>query len=434
MDFPIWLTIILVVLLLTFSALLSLAETGFTAASRARILQLEKSGEKRAGIVERLNLERERVIASMLLGNNVANIFATALTTSAMVALFDDVGALYATAVMTVLIFVFGEVMPKTYAISRPEDSAMLVAGPLAFLHKLFKPLTRAADVIAKAALRLFGAKLDNGSDFDATDEIRGQVDFLHKEGSVEKHDRDMLGGLLDLKELEVSDVMVHRTKMRTIDAGLPPADVVREVLSSPYTRMPLWRETPDNIVGILHAKDLLRALDAVGGDAGKLDLDDLMLPAWFVPNTTSLPDQLKAFLKKKTHFALAVDEYGEVQGLVTLEDILEEIVGDIKDEHDSSVSGVKPQADGSVIVDGSVPIRDLNRAMDWRLPDEEATTIAGLVIHEAQAIPDTGQNFTFHGMRFQIMRKQRNRITSLKIKRLERVDGPEAEAPRAVA
>jgi Mg2+/Co2+ transporter CorB len=423
MDFPIWLTILLVVLLLTFSALLSLAETGFTAASRARMLQFEKAGEKRAGLIERLNLERERVIASMLLGNNVANIFATALTTSAMVALFDDVGALYATGIMTVLIFVFGEVMPKTYAISRPEDSAMLVARPLAQLHKLFKPLTRAADWLAKATLRLFGAKLDDGSEFDATDEIRGQVDFLHKEGSVEKNDRDMLGGLLDLKELEVSDIMVHRTKMRTIDAGLPLAEVVREVLSSPYTRMPLWRETPDNIVGILHAKDLLRALDAAGGDAGKLDLDDLMLPAWFVPNTTSLPDQLKAFLKKKTHFALAVDEYGEVQGLVTLEDILEEIVGDIKDEHDLTVSGVKPQADGSVLVDGSVPIRDLNRAMDWSLPDEEATTIAGLVIHEAQAIPDTGQSFTFHGMRFQIVRKQRNRITALKIKRLDRKD-----------
>jgi Mg2+/Co2+ transporter CorB len=427
MDGMLWFTILVVILLLVFSALLSLAETGFTAASRARMLQLEKAGEKRAGVIERLNLERERVIASMLLGNNVANIFATALTTSAMVALFDDIGALYATGIMTVLIFVFGEVMPKTYAISRPEKSAMVVARPVALLHKFFKPLTRAADWLAKRTLRLFGARLDLNAEIDASEEIRGQVNLLHKEGSVEKTDRDMLGGLLDLKELEVLDVMVHRTKMRIIDANLSPGEVVREVLSSPYTRMPLWRDTPDNIVGLLHAKDLLRALDAVGGDATRLDLDDLMLPAWFVPNTTSLPDQLKAFLKKKTHFALVVDEYGEVQGLVTLEDILEEIVGDIKDEHDSSVSGVKPQADGSVVVDGSVPIRDLNRAMDWALPDEEATTIAGLVIHEAQAIPDPGQAFTFHGMRFQILRKQRNRITSLKIRKFERSEETDA-------
>jgi Mg2+/Co2+ transporter CorB len=431
MDIPLWLTLALVIGLLTFSALLSLAETGFTAASRARMLQLEKNGDTRAGLIERLNIERERVIASMLLGNNVANILATALTTSAMVALFDDVGALYATAVMTVLIFVFGEVMPKTYAISKPEPSAMLMARTIAFLHRIFKPLTQGADWIAKRTLLLFGVKVENSEEVDATTEIRGQVDFLHKEGSVEKSDRDMLGGLLDLKELEVSDVMVHRTKMRTIDAGLPPQDVVREVLSSPFTRMPLWRETPDNIIGLLHAKDLLRALDAAGGNASKLDLDDLMLPAWFVPDTTSLPDQLKAFLKKKTHFALVVDEYGEVQGLVTLEDILEEIVGDIKDEHDSTVSGVKPQADGAVVVDGSVPIRDLNRAMDWRLPDEEATTIAGLVIHEAQAIPDPGQIFTFHGMRFQILRKQRNRITQLKIRQLQRGETPESAAEK---
>jgi Mg2+/Co2+ transporter CorB len=419
MDIPLWLTIILVVALLIFSSLLSMGETGFTAASRARILQLDRAGDPRAGLLERLNLERERVIASMLLGNNVANILATALTTSAMVALFDDVGALYATAIMTVLIFVFGEVMPKTYAITKPESSALLMARLIGFLHVVFAPFTRAADKIAKWTLNLFGAGIGQEEEVDAANELRGQVDLLHKEGSVEKSDRDMLGGLLDLQELEVADVMVHRTKMRTIDAGLPPAEIVREVLASPYTRMPLWRDSPENIVGLLHAKDLLRALDAVGGDPGKLDIDDLMNAAWFVPDTTPVTEQLKAFLRKKTHFALVVDEYGEVQGLVTLEDIIEEIVGDIKDEHDTRVSGVKPQRDGTVLVDGSVPIRDLNRAMDWDLPDEEATTIAGLVIHEAQAIPDTGQTFTFYGMRIQIVRKQRNKITALKIRQL---------------
>jgi Mg2+/Co2+ transporter CorB len=168
--------------------------------------------------------------------------------------------------------------------------------------------------------------------------------------------------------------------------------------------------------VGVLHAKDLLRALDAAGGDATKIDLDAIALDPWFVPLTTSLTEQLKSFLNRKTHFALVVDEYGEVMGLVTLEDILEEIVGDIKDEHDLAVQGVRIQSDGSLIVDGSVPIRDLNRATDWRLPDEEATTIAGLVIHEAQTIPDTGQVFTFHGHRFEVRRKSRNRITQLRI------------------
>jgi Mg2+/Co2+ transporter CorB len=208
---------------------------------------------------------------------------------------------------------------------------------------------------------------------------------------------------------------------MRTIDAALPPEEIVREVLASPYTRMPLWRETPENIVGIVHAKDLLRALDAAGGDPKKLDLPAIMTPPWFAPATTSLQDQLKAFLQKKTHFALVVDEYGAVMGLVTLEDILEEIVGDITDEHDVSIQGVRPQADGSVLVDGSAPIRDLNRAMAWSLPDEEATTIAGLVIHEAKTIPEANQTFTFHGFRFQVLRKSRNRITQMRVAPLPR-------------
>jgi Mg2+/Co2+ transporter CorB len=247
-------------------------------------------------------------------------------------------------------------------------------------------------------------------------EELRGAVDLLHREGSVVKSDRDMLGGLLDLHELEVSDVMIHRTGMVAINADDPPEKIVSDVLAAPFTRLPLWRGTPENIVGVLHAKNLLRALAAVEGDVTKIDIGELALKPWFVPDSRPLPDQLRAFLRRKTHFALVVDEYGEVMGLVTLEDILEEIVGDIADEHDVIVSGVRPNADGSVSVDGSVPIRDLNRAMDWTLPDDEATTVAGLVIHEARAIPEVGQTFTFHGYRFQVLRKSRNRITALRV------------------
>jgi Mg2+/Co2+ transporter CorB len=316
-----------------------------------------------------------------------------------------------------VLVIVFSEVLPKTLAINFPDRAALAAARPIATVIALFGPLTIAVEKLVRGILRLFGVQLGKTENIlSATEEIRGQVDLLHKEGGVVKAERDMLGGLLDLAELTVADVMVHRTKMRTIDADLPSEEIVREVLSSPFTRMPIWRESHENIVGVLHAKDLLRALDAVGGDPSKLKVDAIALESWFVPDTTSLRDQLKAFLAKKTHFALVVDEYGEVQGLVTLEDILEEIVGDIKDEHDLTVQGVRPQPDGSVNADGSVPIRDLNRAMDWELPDEEATTIAGLVIHEARAIPDAGQVFNFHGFRFQVLRKSRNRITALRI------------------
>lgn len=266
--------------------------------------------------------------------------------------------------------------------------------------------------------LSLFGYELSPLSPArSARDELRGTVGELHRAADVAKQERDRVGGVLDLAELEVSDVMVHRTNMRSVCIDQPIGALVHDVLMSPHTRLPLWRGTTENIVGVLHSKDLLRALHEAGNDASRIDIAKVASKPWFVPDTTSLQDQLNAFLRRKTHFAIVVDEYGEMEGLVTLEDILEEIVGNITDEHDVDVQGVKQEADGSVVVDGSVPIRDLNRALDWSLPDEEATTIAGLVIHETQMIPEVRQAFTFHGKRFIIMRRDRNRITRIRIR-----------------
>ncbi|PSC02944.1 hypothetical protein SLNSH_21390 [Alsobacter soli] len=422
-----WMALAIVVFCLALSAFFSGAETALTAASRARMHALQDGGDKRAGIVNRLLLARERLIGAMLIGNNVVNIGASAFTTSVLVSFFGAEGVIYATVAMSVLVVVFAEVMPKTVAINKPDQAALLLARPVSWIVALFGPVTMAIEAFVRVTLRLFRIDIsEHKSVLSASEEIRGTVDLLHREGGVQKEARRMFGGLLDLEELGVSDVMIHRTKMRTISADLSSEEIVREVLSSPYTRLPLWSGTPENIVGVLHAKDLLRALDAVKGDASKLDVRAIALDPWFVPDTTSLADQLKAFLSRKTHFALVVDEYGEVMGLVTLEDILEEIVGDIKDEHDLSVQGVRPHPDGSVSVDGSVPVRDLNRAMDWNLPDEEATTIAGLVIHEAQIIPDAGQVFTFYGYRFQVLRKSRNRITALRITPVSRLNAAE--------
>ena len=412
----------IVILCLALSAFFSGSETALTAASRARMHALESAGDERAGIINRLLLAKERLIGAMLIGNSIVNIGASAFTTSVLVQFFGAEGAIYATVVMSILIIIFAEVMPKTMAISTPDRSALLLARPVALAVALFGPLTLAIEAVVRGILRPFGFRIgENEAVLSATEELRGAVDLLHSEGSVETEARKMFGGLLDLAELEVSDIMVHRTKMRTISADLQPEDIVREVLSSPHTRLPLWSGSPDNIIGVLHAKDLLRAYDAAGGKAANLDVREIALDPWFVPDTNSLQEQLKAFLSKKMHFALVVDEYGEVMGLVTLEDILEEIVGDIRDEHDVRVQGLRALPDGSVRVDGSVPIRDLNRAMDWDLPDEEATTIAGLVIHEAQTIPDIGQIFTFYTYRFEVLRKARNRITLLKITSLQR-------------
>ena len=412
-----WLIIVAVVACLLLSFFFAGSETALIASSRARMLRLEQQGSYQAALVNRLMAMRERLIGALLLGNNAVNIAASSLATSVLLMWFGDVGVIYATVVMTVLVVVFAEVLPKTIAINAPDRMSLLVAQPMSWIVRLLGPVLMAIEALVRWILRLFGVRIGEDQPIlSAHEELRGAVDLLHHEERVEKLDRDMFGGVLDLRELTVSDVMLHRTKMITINADEPPEEIVRAVLAAPVTRLPLWRGSPENIVGILHSKDLLRAIQAAKGDLSKIDIQAIALPAWFVPDVRPLSEQLKAFRRRKTHFALVVDEYGEVMGLVTLEDIIEEIVGDISDEHDIVVAGVRAQPDGSVVVDGSVPIRDLNRAMDWALPDEEATTVAGLVIHEARSIPDRGQSFTFHGFRFRVLRRERNRITALRI------------------
>jgi Mg2+/Co2+ transporter CorB len=412
-----WITFAIVIGCLLVSAFFAASETALTGASRASMLRLSKHGNRDASIVSSLSATRERLIGALLLGNNIANIGASALATGMFTAWFGEVGVLYATGVMTVLVVIFAEVLPKTIAFNAPDRVALAVARPMKFMVALLGPLLTVVEVVVRALMRLGGINIGHNQPIlSPIERLRGAVDLLHHEGKVEKQDRDMFGGLLDLRELQVSDVMVHRTEMVMINADLPAEELVREVLATEYTRIPLWRDKPENIIGVLHAKDLLRAIRASEGDTSKIDVSTIMLPPWFVPEMRSVSEQLKAFRRRKTHFALVVDEYGEVEGMVTLEDILEEIVGDISDEHDVVVAGVRAQPDGSVVVDGSVPIRDLNRAMDWHLPDEEATTVAGLVIHEARSIPERGQSFTFHGFRFRVLRRERNRITALRI------------------
>ena len=427
-----WVAFSVVILCLLVSAFFAASETALTGASRASMLRLSKQGNGEAKVVSSLFNMRERLIGALLLGNNIANIGASALATGILTAWFGEVGVLYATGVMTVMVVIFAEVLPKTIAINAPDRISLLVARPMRLTVFLLGPLLAVIETIVRTLMRLFGVKIGaNQPILSPTERLRGAVDLLHHEGGVEKQDRDMFGGLLDLRELQVSDVMVHRTEMVMINADLPPEELVREVLATEYTRIPLWREKPENIIGVLHAKDLLRAIRASDGDTSHIDVSTIALPPWFVPEMRPVSEQLKAFRRRKTHFALVVDEYGEVEGMVTLEDILEEIVGDISDEHDVVVAGVRAQPDGSVVVDGSVPIRDLNRAMDWHLPDEEATTVAGLVIHEARSIPDRGQSFTFHGFRFRVLRRERNRITALRITALPRDAEFEEKKPK---
>jgi Mg2+/Co2+ transporter CorB len=421
MSYEVGMAIVSIVALIIVSAFFSGSETGLTTSSRARLTEMARRGSTRAATVLKLTAYPERLIGALLLGNTLANITASAVATAALVKVFGDNGAIIASVFLTVIILIFAEVMPKTYAIAYPDKVATAVAPIMRLFVAILGPIVMTVEYIVKKTLMVFGVDTSNvDSILSAHDEIRGAIDLHQKEGTIIKKDRDMLGGILDLKDLEVADIMVHRTKMNMLDASEPMADIIQQVLKSGHTRLPVWKENPDNIIGILHAKSLFAAVQPDGRSVPNLKLDDILSPAWFVPDTRPLTDQLNAFLRRKTHFAIVVDEYGEVQGLITLEDIVEEIVGDIKDEFDAVTTGVRKQTNGSFNIDGSVPLRDINRALDWSLPDEEATTIAGLVIHEARLIPEAGQVFTFHGFRFEVLKKRKQQLALLNVTKIE--------------
>ena len=405
----------IVLFLLCFSGFFSGSETALTAASRARMHAAEKDGDKRAGVVSKLLNMRERLLGGILLGNNMVNILASVLTTAVFTNIFGDGGAALAgaTVVMTLLILIFAEVLPKTYAISQPDKMALKVARPISLIVKIFAPIVSVVQLIVNGTLRLFGVDT-KASAWTAADEIKGAVDLHLEEGGVAKRARDQIYGVLEIGELDVEDVMIHRKNVIMLDVDLPAEQFVKEVLDSGHSRIPLYEEDQDNIIGVLHVKDILKSISKANGDFSAVNAKKIMRETWFVPETTSVVKQLRAF----QHFALVVDEYGALMGVLTLEDILEEIVGDIQDEYDEEMAGIERLKEGGAILQGDLPVRDINRAMDWKLPDEEAVTIAGLVIHESQTIPEVGQTFAYYGYRFEILQKQRNQIVSLKVRK----------------
>ena len=316
---------------------------------------------------------------------------------------------------------VMGEQVPKTFAIRNPEPVSLWIAYPLHAAYVVFFPLNWLLNAATRSILRALGVKEVSHGEVLTGPEIEGLVEVSAEAGALEMGVRHRVIGALDLSELTVADVMIHRKAIKMIDIDLPAREIIAIAQASSHTRLPLYQDNPENIVGILHARDVLRAIAEKGRDG--LNVFEIKRQPWFTPMNTSAEDQLAEFLRRREHFALVVDEYGALMGLVTLEDIIEEIVGDIRDEHDVAVQGVRPQPDGAVNVDGTVPIRDLNRVMNWDLPDEDAVTVAGLVIHEAEAIPEPGQRFAFHGYRFQVLRRQRNAITALRIEKDQAVE-----------
>ena len=417
MDIDTLFTIGGIFLLLILSGFFSGSETALTAASQPRMHLLQQHGDRRAGIVTRLFSQREKMIGAILLGNNLVNILASALATYVLIDYFGDSGVLYATGAMTLMVLVFGEVLPKTYAFYNADHVALKVAPAFRYIVAILSPITESVNFVIRGTMRLAGIKIDaDAEDAQAEEALRGAIE-LHAGDEPETHqERVMLRSILDLADVDVSEVMHHRQDIVMVDADLSPTQIIDQVVQSPYTRIPLWRGQTDNIVGVLHAKALLRQVRAHTGDLDHINIEAEAATPWFIPESTSLLDQLQAFRQRREHFALVVDEYGSLMGVVTLEDILEEIVGDISDEHDVVPIGVRAQSDGSYLVDGRVTIRDLNRRFEWRLPDDDAATIAGLVIQIGRVIPYEGQIFMSEGFRFEVVSRRRNRLALIRI------------------
>ena len=428
LDFAFWITVGAILTLLFLSAYFSGSETALTAASRGKLRAQAEKGSKGAEQALEITEDNERLIGSVLLGNNLVNILAASLATALITRIFGESGVALATLVMTLLALIFAEVLPKTYAITNAETAASRTAPIIRHVVRLFAPVVSAVRFLVRGILSLFGVKTDPDTHILAVkEEIAGALYLGQSEGVVEKEDRDRILGALDLGERAVEEIMLHRSQIEMIDAASAPQEILNQCLKSTHTRLPVFRDDPDNIIGVVHAKDLLRAMYRLVTDDGDLreaikhfDVISVAMKPYFVPETTTLDDQMRQFLRRHTHFALVIDEYGDLQGLITLEDILEEIVGEITDEFDADEEHlIQRSEDGQFLIDGAMTIRDLNRATDWSLPDDEANTVAGLVIHEAQIIPEVNQVFTFHGFRFEVSDKEDNRLSKLKIRKL---------------
>jgi len=433
MDKSLWLDLTGLFFLLLGGAFFSASETALTAVSRARMHTLENDGNARARLINKLREHKAKMIGTLLFGNTIVNILLGGLSTAVLMQMFGNAGIVYATIGVTVLVLIFAEVLPKTYALINPDRLSLFLVPVVAFVVVAFTPITYSVNKIVEGLFRIFGVKAHVNTE-EHEQELRGAIQLFKETMDIEADQEKgaMLRSIMDLAEVKVSEIMVHRKNVRMINIELPVARIIDDVLHSAFTRLPVWKESPDNIIGVIHTKLLLSEIIRCNGDIAKVNIANAMMDPWFIPESTTLFDQLQAFRKRREHFSIMVDEYGALMGVVALEDILEEIVGEISDEHDVAVSGVRPQPDGSYIIDGKVTIRDLNREFDWGLPDEEYSTLAGLILFESQRIPNVGQTYTFFGVRFEILKKQKNQISLVRVIPLPKEESA-AEAEKRV-
>ena len=414
-------TFVFILILLLLSAFFSASEISLISISRGRLHGLVRRGAASARRVEKLRENKECLIASITIGNNLINVLASSLATGLAIATFGPSGVFIATLVMTILIVAFAEILPKTYAVYHADRVALAVSLPMTWVVRLLAPL---ATTVTQGLLKGLGLSLEAELAAGARErkeneeeDLRGAIELHGRHGAPEERDeRAMLRSVLELDEVRLEEVMIHRKDMKAINLDQTTSQIISDVLANRYSRIPLWRDEPENIVGILHTKNLLKAIHEHDHQWESLDIEKLATDPWFVPETTTLRDQLEAFRRRREHFALVVDEYGALMGIVTLEDIIEEIVGTIEDEHEPVSSAAHVEDDGALLLPGMLTLRDFNREYDLSLPDDEVTTLAGLIMHKARRIPRVGESFDLYGLSFQIVERRRNRIALLRV------------------
>lgn len=414
--------VIIIIIMITLSALFAATETAITASSPGKIHKLKVAGDKRAKTVLQVLKKKEKVIGTLLIGNSLINTVCTTIATTLFISFLGDNGTLVASAVMAFIIIVFAEVVPKAIAVAKAEQLALKMASTIVIFLKLFKPINIALDYITRIFCFIFRINLN--PQISGTEEVRGVIEHYHQEGGVYKTDRNMLGGILDIRNMTVSEIMTHRSNIIAINIDLPSEVIIKTLLSSSHTRIPLWKDNRDNIIGILNLKDLLKSLYEHNNDQKKININELLTPPWFIPENALVVDQLNAFRERNNHFACVVDEYGDLQGIITLEDVIEEIVGPITDEHDRHSDEIIKKSDTEYVIKGTTTIRDVNRELDWNLPDDDANTIAGLIIHKIARIPNRGEVIELFNFKIIILKKTANKIDSLRIIILPTIEG----------
>jgi len=418
----IFLQILLILFLIICSGFFSGTETSILNSSKSKIHKLKMDGNKSAIRLHALMNNKEKVIGAILLGNNFVNIAASAIATGLFIELLGDAPEtlLVSTIVMTLLILVFAEVLPKTYAVRNSESFALAISGIFTFITKILYPFTKVVEIIVNSLLKLLHKPRNDAlGDMSGLDIMRGALEHHHEEGSVVGEDKYMIGGLIDLEKIKVNEVMTHRNDISSLDISTSVTKILSYVSKSKFTRIPVWKNSKDNIIGLLHAKDILNLVHSKKGVITEKDINKLLRKPWFIPDTTDIKSQLLAFKQNQAHLTIVVDEYGELMGLLSLEDIIEEIVGQIDDEYDNaSTHQVFKVKDGSININGDISIRDLNREMHWNIEDEDATSIGGLIFNLAKKVPKVGASFESQGFTFRVTKKQKNKISRVNIKK----------------